>query len=233
MLHKYQTISATIEQNIIDNVYDQKLPTEDELIQVFGVSRNTIRKAIDVLVKKGFVIPVQGSGMFIRDIRETGLNLENFRGLTQDFPNRDIKTEILIFTSIKAPKEIADNMKCAVGTELFHVVRLRHIDNIPWVIEYSYFNKTFIPYLNHEIISHSIYNFIKKTVKQQLGYVDRILEAGKLSAHDASLLKLHEGDPALISINKAMFRTGEIFDYSINIHNYQHARFMKLSNFLV
>lgn len=233
MSHKYQKISSTIESQIENGYYDQKLPTEDELIQTFGVSRNTIRKAIDILVKKGYIIPIQGSGMFIRDVASNGVNLENFRGLTSDYPNHKIGTELLIFTTINAPSEIAKAMKCEVGTELYHVVRLRKIDDIPWVIEYSYFNKTLIPYLNREIIEHSIYHYIRTTIKNQLGYVDRIIEAGKLGAHDASLLGLQEGDPSLVSINKAMFKTGEIFDYSINIHNYKHARFLKLSNFLV
>ena len=232
MAHKYQKISETIENQIAQGLYDQKLPTEDELIQSFGVSRNTIRKAIEILVKKGYIIPIQGSGMFIRDVSSNGVNLENFRGLTVDYPNHEIGTELLIFTTLNAPVEIAKAMQCEVGTELYHVVRLRRIDNTPWVIEYSYFNKTLIPYLNREIIEHSIYHYIRTTIKHQLGYVDRIIEAGKLGAHDASLLGLNEGDPSLISINKAMFKTGEIFDYSINIHNYKHARFLKLSNFL-
>lgn len=233
MAHKYQEISLTLENKIIDGLYDQKLPTEDELIQEYNVSRNTIRKAIDILVKKGYIIPIQGSGMFVRDTANTGVNLENFQGLTSDFPHHDIGTKLLTFTTVQAPEDIAHAMKCPVGTELFYIVRLRTIDSIPWVIEYSYFNKTLIPYLNREIVEHSIYHYIRTTIKNQLGYVDRILEAGKLSAHDASILELNEGDPSLISINKAMFKTGEIFDYSINIHNYKHARFIKLSNFLV
>lgn len=232
MAHKYQEISKILEDQIISGDFDQKLPTEDELIQTYEVSRNTIRKAIEILVKKGYIIPIQGSGLFIRDVASNGVNLENFRGLTSDYPNHEIGTKLLIFTTINAPEDIAHAMKCPVGTELYHVVRLRTIDSVPWVIEYSYFNKTLIPYLNREIIEHSIYHYIRKTIKNQLGYVDRMIEAGRLGAHDAHLLGLEEGDPSLISINKAMFKTGEIFDYSINIHNFKHARFLKLSNFL-
>lgn len=234
MQHKYQAISQIIENNITNNHYSgPKLPTEEELIKEFSVSRNTLRKAIDVLVRKGYIMPVQGSGMFIRDISHTGaINLENFRGLTEDYKNHSIKTQVIEFKTIEATEELAEIMQCDVGTSLYFVNRLRVIDDIPWVIEYSYFNKRLIPYLNQEILEGSIYEYIRTALQKPIGYVDRILEARALNAVDAKLLGLQEGNPSLISTNKAMFKTGEIFDYSIDIHNYQHTRFLKLSNFM-
>ncbi|NMB18685.1 MAG: GntR family transcriptional regulator, partial [Erysipelothrix sp.] len=62
MKHKYQIVSASIEHKINTDLYKDKLPTEDELIVEYGVSRNTIRKAIQILVQKGIIIPIQGSG---------------------------------------------------------------------------------------------------------------------------------------------------------------------------
>lgn len=234
MQHKYQIISQIIETNILNGFYKgSKLPTEDELIKEFDVSRNTLRKAIDVLVRKGHIIPVQGSGMFIRDVSSEGtINLENFRGLTEDFKNASIETDVIDFKVVSADEKIAKTMNCAVGSDLYYVNRVRIVDGIRWVVEYSYFNKKLIPYLNQEIIENSIYYYIRKALGKQIGYVDRILEADALSAADAKLLGLQEGDPALISINKAMFKSGEIFDYSIDIHHYQHTKFLKLSNFM-
>lgn len=235
MAHKYQIISQKIEDNILNGFYGtNKLPTEEFFINEFNVSRNTIRKAIDLLVKKGYIIPIQGSGMFIREVSHNGaINLENFRGLTEDFKNHNIETELLEFKTIQADKDLAKIMNCTLNTPLYFVKRLRSIDSIRWVVEYSYFNKELIPFLNREIVSNSIYDYIRSVSKKQLGYVDRILQAEKLSAEDAHLLHLKEGDPALVSVNKAMFKTGEIFDYSINIHHYRHARFLKLSNFII
>lgn len=44
---------------------DEKLPTENELMQQFGVSRHTIRKAIGDLVSQGLLYSVQGGGTFV------------------------------------------------------------------------------------------------------------------------------------------------------------------------
>ncbi|MEG0328234.1 MAG: GntR family transcriptional regulator [Erysipelothrix sp.] len=235
MTHKYKTISQELEEKILTGYYHagSKLPTEEELIHEYNVSRNTIRKAIDNLVKKGHIMPVQGSGLFIRDVSyKNAINLENFKGLTADHQGNTVTTELLEFKEIQANKEIAEIMKCKEGQDLYYVNRLRIIDGKQWVVEYSYFNKEYIPYLNREIILDSIYQYIQTGLKKQIGYVDRVIEAAPLNEQDAKLLGLEVGDPALISTNKSMFKTGEIFDYSIDVHHYKYTRFLKLSNLL-
>ncbi|CAM4347128.1 MULTISPECIES: GntR family transcriptional regulator [Erysipelothrix] len=235
MTHKYQSISSDIEQRILSGYYSDgnKLPTEEELGKEFNVSRNTIRKAVDTLVKRGYIMAVQGSGMFIRNIAQQDnsiINLENFRGLTADFQNSTIESQIIEFNETIATESLAEIMNCAVGTELYYINRLRIIDGKRWVVEYSYYNKQYIPFLNEDIINDSIYDYIRNGLNRQIGYVDRVIEAAPLNLRDAHLLGLQEGDPALISTNKSMFKTGEIFDYSIDIHHYKYTKFLKLSN---
>src|SRR5690625_4851807 len=142
MKHKYQIVSASIEHKINTDLYKDKLPTEDELIVEYGVSRNTIRKAIQILVQKGIIIPIQGSGLFIRKISVDGaINLETFRGLTQDFLKSEIISKLIEFEETISDDKISNAMKCPVGTPIYFVKRLRIVDGINWVIEYSYFNR--------------------------------------------------------------------------------------------
>ncbi|MGF7534250.1 arabinose utilization transcriptional regulator AraR [Bacillus mexicanus] len=67
MLPKYaqvkEEISSWINQGKI--LPEQKIPTENELMQQFGVSRHTIRKAIGDLVSQGLLYSVQGGGTFV------------------------------------------------------------------------------------------------------------------------------------------------------------------------
>ncbi len=231
MKHKYQIVWESIEEKIQSGVYQEKLPTEDSLIQEYDVSRNTIRKALEVLIQKGYIIPIQGSGFFIRRVSIDGaINLETFRGLSRDFKNSNIETHIIEFEEKTADEEIARGLKCEVGTPIYYICRLRIVDGMKWVIEYSYYNRKHVPYLNLEIIKNSIYNYIREGLNKQIGYVDRILETRLLTQEEADILDLTPAEPALLSVNRSMFKTGEIFDYSIDVHHYKHARFLKLSN---
>ncbi|WP_281192921.1 GntR family transcriptional regulator [Erysipelothrix rhusiopathiae] len=233
MSHKYRMISTIIEDRIMDGIYpsNTKIPTEEALMQEFNVSRNTIRKAVALLSRQGYIISVQGSGMFVRDVDHiNAINLENFHGLSSNHKKNRIETKILDFQEISADREIAIEMNCEVGTQLYFVNRLRIVDGNRWVVEYSYFNRNLIPYLNREIIESSIYSYIQEGLRQEVGYIDRLIEACSLDDINAELLGLHQGDPALKTTSKAMLKNGEIFDYSIDYHHYKYARFLKLSS---
>lgn len=232
-MSKYKAIAEMIENDILNNVYQDvdKLPTEEELIETFKVSRNTIRKAIEILAKKGLVFSIQGSGLFIRRSSSEGcVNLENFYGLTKAF-NGNVVSKVVEFNVIHANEWLASKMKCKVGVEIYYVERVRYLDKKPYVYEYSYFNKEIIPYLSKDIIQNSIYRYITQDLKLQIGYVDRVIFADKLTSKQAISLDLNEGDPALVSQNVAMLKNGMVFDYSIDVHHYKETKFLKLSNF--
>lgn len=232
-MSKYKTVAESIEKDIQNGVYHDvdKLPTEDELIETFNVSRNTIRKAIEILTKKGLVFSIQGSGLFVRRSSCEGcVNLENFYGLTTAF-NGNVVSKIVEFSLINASEWLASKMKCKIGAEIYYVERIRYLDKKPYVYEYSYFNKEVVHYLSQDIIQSSIYKYITQDLKLQIGYVDRIIFADKLTSKQAIGLDLNEGDPALVSHNIAMLKNGIVFDYSIDVHHYKETKFLKLSNF--
>lgn len=51
---------------------DDRIPSEKELMDIFQVSRITIRKAIDELVIEGYLYRLQGIGSFVRKKEEIG-----------------------------------------------------------------------------------------------------------------------------------------------------------------
>ncbi len=231
---KYKVICDDLADEIYKGNYNEtkKLPTEEELIEKYEVSRNTIRKAIDFLTRRGLVIPIQGSGVFLRGTLSKGcVNLEDFNGLTDSFGEL-ITTKVNSFKLISADDKLAKIMECVVGTPIYFVERLRTVDGIPYVVEYSYYNKDVVPYLSEEIVGKSIYRYLREELKLPIGFVDRVITAGVLNEHDARELDLTPGEPALVSTNRAFMKNGVIFDYSIDIHNYKETKFLKLSNYM-
>lgn len=66
MQTKYEMVVNILEKEMLEDRYilSKKLPTEEELIKKFNVSKNTIRKAIEILVTKGYVIECKAVGYF-------------------------------------------------------------------------------------------------------------------------------------------------------------------------
>lgn len=231
---KYKQIAEIIESNILVGKYNdtKKLPTEEELMKEFDVSRNTIRKAIGTLVDRGHIYQVQGSGIFIREISKEGcINLGRIKGLTGETTLNNIVTKMLELKIVKADEELAKKMKCDLGTNLYFVKRLRYVDNVAFTIECSYYNKDIIPYLNQEIIEKSIYDYITNDLKFNIGFADKMIYSDKLEADEAELLCLNEGDPSLIIEDTVFLTNGYIFDISKVTYNYKNAKLLSLANF--
>ena len=234
MIPVYKKIADDIINDIVGKKYstNNKLPTEDAFISHYDVSRTTIRKALNVVITKGYVYPVQGSGIFVRDAAlKNYFSLENLRGFTKDWPNSDISAEILEFKIIYSDEKLSHNMKCDVGNSIYFVNRLRKKDGEIFSIEYSYYNKDIIHYLNEDIIKGSIYNYITNDLKLNIGFADKVIYSDKLTDVDAKNLLLNENDPALIIENTVFLTNGSIFEISKVVHNYKNTKLLKLANF--
>ena len=231
---KYKVIAKQIDEDIIAGKYDntKKLPTVEELMVIYNVSRRTIRQAISTLVDKGEIYQVQGSGIFIRTTAKEGcINIQFMNGLSGDFSKDRIKTKALELKIIQANKEISEKMKCAEGTELYYIKRLRYIDNEPYTVEYSYYNKEIVPYLNKEIAEKSIYSYLTENLKFHIGFADKIIYCEPLNSEHSALLGLNEGEGSLVIEDTVFLTNGLIFDTSKVIYNYKFAKLLSLSNY--
>lgn len=73
--YKYQVVYSWIQDRINDRTYKfgQKLPSENFLCQKFVVSRQSVRKAYDILVSEGYVYSIHGSGYFVKkEVEQSG-----------------------------------------------------------------------------------------------------------------------------------------------------------------
>jgi len=61
---KYLQVAQDLKQRLVNYTYDQKLPTEAELVRMYNVSRQTIRVCLDILREQNIIRSVQGSGSY-------------------------------------------------------------------------------------------------------------------------------------------------------------------------
>ena len=67
MAAKYLTIARDLRNFILSkqSITTYKLPTEQQLCEKYGVSRQTIRQALMILEEENLIIRIQGSGAYI------------------------------------------------------------------------------------------------------------------------------------------------------------------------
>ena len=161
-MSKYQEVVEDIIHKIEKNEYTDKLPTEDQLIEQYQVSRNTIRNAIRTLKKQGTLFSIQGSGVFVRHTRDDdSLWMNGSCGITENAPRHKITTDVKGFHIMMAGEELSKRMQCELTTPIYYIERVRKMDGVPMAIEYTYYNKDLVPSLDRRIASQSIYSYIK------------------------------------------------------------------------
>ena len=131
-MSKYQEVVEDIIHKIENNEYTDKLPTEDQLIEQYQVSRNTIRNAIRTLKKQGTLFSIQGSGVFVRHTRDDdSLWMNGSRGITENAPRHNITTEVKGFHIMMAGEELSKRMQCELTTPIYYIERVRKMDGVP------------------------------------------------------------------------------------------------------
>ncbi|MBE6072079.1 MAG: GntR family transcriptional regulator [Clostridium butyricum] len=232
MQPKYEFVAKTLEKEIIERKYnsDKKLPTEEELMKTFQVSKNTIRKAIDVLVTNGYVYRVQGSGVFLREFFNNGyVNVMNMTGLTKNFSSEKVTSQVIELSIIEPNEELIEKFNCLPTTKIYYVKRIRYLDGEPIEIEESYYNKDIVVYLNKEICLGSIFKYITEDLKLNIGFANRVISCEKLTEEDATLLNLNKDDPSLKLENIVYLSNGKAFDYSIEKYNYSKIKLYNIN----
>ncbi|MEP7331863.1 MAG: GntR family transcriptional regulator [Terracoccus sp.] len=136
---KYERVVDEIARRAKQLAAHDALPSERELMTELGVSRMTVRRAIQVLGSRGLVYQVQGSGTFVADpdVVTKTLRLTSF---TEDMVQRGLTPSATVLRTdvIPAPADIAQGLRVEPGTEVFVLERLRSADGISMALECVY-----------------------------------------------------------------------------------------------
>lgn len=225
---KYETVAKDIVSRIKQREFEKnsKLPTEDEMIEYYQVSRNTIRSALKLLTGQGIIYSRQGSGFYIRQRNnENSIPIMGTNGLTYDFPNNTFTNQVLSIELLEADEKLAKKMLCEIGDLIYYCQRLRILDDKKFALELSYYSKKVVPYLGREIAEQSIYSYLQNDLKLKFGFADKNIRAIKLDEYQSQLLGLNPGDPGLVVADTIYLDNGVLFNTSQIIYNYKYATF--------
>jgi GntR family transcriptional regulator len=206
----YKQLYQIIINDINNGVYHpgDKLPSEDALQEKFGVSRVTVRKAIQVLVEDEMLLRIHGKGTFVTEGRfsETIFSGGSFTdtclrmGVTP-------KTHVLCREIQRAKQRIAKKLSIETGAEIIYIQRLRQIDGVPCILEQDYFPLTLRFLLDVEIENKSIFGIIK----EKIGLLPKIFEDHfevRYAAKDEAKLLECEPDTALLRVDQMISKNG-------------------------
>lgn len=234
---KYELIMRDISQRIASGLWTEGMlmPTENELCNIYGVSRITVRRALDELERAGEITRVQGKGTFIKHKPlASGASHKGFKSAMADqgliITSRLISREI-----VQAPLWVQEKLILKNGdNRVWHFVRIRKTGDTPIAYMETYVSKELgDQMIEYNLSEESFYALYGKIfgcpVADTSGYVTAVNTTGWTAKHlglkdnDASILfksvaYLEDGRP--VQVDYSYFNPKSYqFSYNLNRGN--------------
>ncbi len=234
---KFCDIHDALEREIVRGVYSGgMLPTEAQLVERFGCSRNTVRRAIKQLSDEGYVQSIRGRGVVVLDDipspAEIRLDLFNFSGAQaiSHFAEHKTLTKTLTFTKSIVDEDLAGRTGFPKGESVYYLERLRTLDGHPWVIDSSYFLSDVLQGLTIEDAERSVYRFIEERSGFRVVAARRVLTIKRATKRDRTYLELDGCNCVGVILNNAFLDTGRHFEFTETHYSPEHFAFTQFFN---
>lgn len=194
---KYEVIYTSLKNRIEQDEfpYQELLPSENHLIHEYNCSRNTLRRAISMLVSDGYLQTLQGKGVrnIYVPVESTSFILGKIETIREASirNEKEYRTEVVLFTDILCNERLSKRSGFGVGEELYYIQRIHYIDNEPLILNHNYFLKKEVIGLTKEIAEGSIYRYLEKDLEMSIINSKRIVTVEKVSEVDEKHLHLN------------------------------------------
>ncbi len=201
---KYFQLVNILRHKIEDGEWQpyEAIPSERELEKIYHISRITIREAIAILIRQGYLYREQGKGTFVAP-QKLQKPLQKLTSFTEDMINRGMEPgqRILSMECVRPPERIARILELEPDATVQCIVRIRLANNKPIGLQTSYLSLPEGETITQEELeeSGSLYRILKARFNLSPTEAEETVEATLASAGEAALLETAMGSPLLLT----------------------------------
>ena len=199
----------------------QRVPSERELSEAMGISRMTVRQALQTLINDGYLYTVPGKGTFVGRDPKIEQNLQRLSGFTEEVRAQGFRagSRLLDIAVVPAEAYQARHLKVTEGTPLFRISRQRLVDSVPVAVEHAYLITSKFPGLDQvDLEKHSLYAVLQGQYGAQLVRAEQWIEAREANAQVAPLLDITPGAPVLAMERVTYTHSGQPVEFVVSFY---------------
>lgn len=181
--------------------HGDKIPSENQLMDQFGVSRNTAKKAIEELVQEGILYRIQGKGTFVAKpkLQQSLMGFYSFSKVLKE-KGMNPKDIILKIEEAKPTTKIREALQLGEDEKVIEMKRLRCANNEPYILESSFIPKNLISNIEQlkKVGEVSLYDLFTQEFNIVVTRAKEAFEPVLIRSEESKYLQTEEGLPALL-----------------------------------
>ncbi|MCF6137200.1 trehalose operon repressor [Pseudalkalibacillus berkeleyi] len=228
--NKFVPIYNDLQDKIQNNIYEPglKLPSENELALQYNTSRETTRKALNLLAQNGFIQKVQGKGSIVLDVNKMNFpvsGLVSFKEVARNL-GKEVKTNVHELSLQQLNEGLSQMLQATIDDQVWCVVRSREIDGEKVILDKDYLLQKKIPRLTREVCEHSIYDYIENELNLTISFAKKEITVENASLQDEELLDLGDHKHVVLVKNFVYLDDATLFQYTESRHRLDKFRFV-------
>ncbi len=228
--NKFITIYNDLKEKIQSNEYapDHKLPSENELADQYRTSRETTRKALNLLAQNGFIQKIKGKGSIVLDVNKMNFpvsGLVSFKEVARKI-GKEVSTHVHELSLDEMDEELQKKLNAKQGEKVWKVVRTREIDGESVILDKDYFLQKTVPSLTKTICENSIYEYIENELNVTISFAKKEITVEETTPEDIELLDIKDHTHIVQVKNYVYLEDANVFQYTESRHRLDKFRFV-------
>lgn len=191
-----------------------QLPSENELAEQHGLSRATVRHALDKLEREGWIYRLKGVGSFAV-VRRVEQELTRLDSATEAMAQRgwSLVTRVLSIRQAAASHHVERALELGPGEMIYELCRLRIVDDLPLSLQTAYLPAALCPRLEENDLTASLYRLLESRYGLRLWTGQETLRARKATPAEAQVLNIGEEIPVMYTERITYAANGTAVEY--------------------
>uniref|UniRef100_UPI00359C8E48 trehalose operon repressor n=1 Tax=Faecalicatena contorta TaxID=39482 RepID=UPI00359C8E48 len=221
---KFESIYKDLKQKIESGEYPYQdlLPSENTMVNIYSSSRNTIRRAVLELAEQGYVQSLHGKGVRViyQPIDQADFTLGGIESFKESAErnHRKTSTKVIQFTEITADARVSANTGFAPGSELYYIQRVRYLEDKALILDINMFLKSLVPGLTKDIAEKSIYEYIENELGMAIVTSKRKMTVERATEIDEKYLELNDYNCLAVISGQTFNSDGIMFEFTQSRH---------------
>lgn len=209
----------------------ERLPTESSLMESYQVSRDTVRKSLNLLEQNGYIQRGRGRASLVMPKQRYTFPLSEIASF-QEVNKLSIahaETEVVNLDILQDSHKIKKIFQQSVNGEVYELIRVRRMKDEAVILDKDYFVRDVVPRLPLNECKVSVYRYLEEELGLQISYAVKEITVQKANAEDYELLDMGDYNMVVVVKSHTYLENNTLFQCTESRHRPDKFRFVDLA----